>query len=408
MRCCLLYPVALAFAATFSMSAWGSDPGDTPRDAMARLRFAPMWVAVPKPPADPRAETTVPASAAYAMIWRPEYQEAIDLSAEQKKTLLEINAKRVAEAAQHAEQFKSLPPEEQKAQVKTWAGRPSPWSQQFGNDIRKEIEAVLTPGQLRTLKDLSFPLYAIGLVFDAATRQEIGFSQGQEDRFRGVVKERFRRFQQEWLGRNEKVWSLMSPQQQKELPAVVKRQGPTSAVLSLAGELGFDLDAMAPGYPMLAEAPVRERLKLDTDQEKRLLAVMADAAQKRESVSAKMLDEARRRVAGEKLPSKAGSSQESDLLEEGKKQIEAILTPQQLTDLKEIDFRRAVVLALGYPEKRKAVGITEQQEADLARINKETDEQLYRIDREMMGQAIKILSAQQQQKLREKIDERGW
>ena len=46
------------------------------------------------------------------------------------------------------------------------------------------------------------------------------------------------------------------------LPEVVKRQGPTSAILSIAWELGFDLDSLVPGYPMLAAAPVRERLGL--------------------------------------------------------------------------------------------------------------------------------------------------
>jgi hypothetical protein len=419
--------VALAFAALFvTFSARGDEPAGPPppskppagpapgkaadamRDAMTRMRFAPMWVAVPKPSADPHAETTVPASAAYAMIWRPECQEEIGLSVEQKKALLEINAKRVAEAKAHAEQFKQLSSEEQQAKVKTWAGKPSPWSQQFDNDIRKEIEAVLTPRQLQAFKDYCFPMYAIGLVYDAEVRQEIGFGQEQADRFRGVAKERFRRFQQESLGRNEKIWSLLSPQQQKELPGVVKRQGPTSAVLSLAGELGFSLDATVPGYPMLTEAPVRERLKLNAEQEKQLGTIMADAAQKSEMARTKRLEEWERRAAGEQLQSKAGPNQESDLLEEGKKQVEAILTPQQLTTLKEIDLHRAVVLALGYPEKRKAASITEQQAADLERIAKETNEQLYRIDREMVAQALKVLSAQQQQKLREKIDQRGW
>ena len=40
------------------------------------------------------------------MIWQPQWQEEIGLSAEQKKKLLAINAKAVAEAKDHAEQFR--------------------------------------------------------------------------------------------------------------------------------------------------------------------------------------------------------------------------------------------------------------------------------------------------------------
>ena len=57
------------------------------------------------------------------------------------------------------------------------------------------------------------------------------------------------------MKRAEKVWDLLTPQQQAELPEVVKHQGPTSAVLSIAWELGFDDDGLIPGYPMLAVAP---------------------------------------------------------------------------------------------------------------------------------------------------------
>jgi hypothetical protein len=85
------------------------------------------------------------------------------------------------------------------------------------------------------------------------------------------------RFQQESLKRAEKVWGLLTPQQKAELPAIVKHQGPTSAILSIAWELGFNYDNFIARYPMLAESPVRERLRLSTEQAKQLQAVMDDA-----------------------------------------------------------------------------------------------------------------------------------
>ena len=99
---------------------------------------------------------------------------------------------------------------------------------------------------------------------------------------------------------------------------------------------------------------------------------------------------------------------EPDSEADDKKRVEAILTPQQLTTLNEINFRRQVVLALGYPEKRKTIGMTDQQTADLQRLDKETNEQQYRIDQEMLGQALKILTPRQREQLREEIDRRGW
>jgi len=64
-------------------------------------------------------------------------------------------------------------------------------------------------------------------------------------------------------------WGLLSPQQQAQLPAVVKSHGPTSAILSTGWGLGFNFDNFIARYPMLAELPVRERLRLSTEQAER-------------------------------------------------------------------------------------------------------------------------------------------
>src|SRR5207253_2317787 len=123
--------------------------------------------------------------------------------------------------------------------------------------------------------------------------------------------------------RADKAWGLLSPQQQAALPKLVKHQGSTSAIWSLAWELGFNYDNVILSYPMLAEVPVRERLRLNAEQEKQLHAVMADNAARLKKVP---LD-----------------SPELDAETGYKQRVDAILTPQQLKTLKEIDFRRKVV-----------------------------------------------------------------
>jgi len=370
--------------------------GHQMRRAMARLRFAPMWIPVPRFSKSSNTENALPVpAAAYSEVWQPQWQEELGLSVEQKSKLAAINAKAMAEAKDHTERFKKMPQEEQQAQVKAWAGKSAPWRQQLDNEVCGKIEEVLTPNQLQTLKDYSFPAHAIGFLYDVKIRQEIGFGPKQEDQFRRIAKERLARFQAVSMERAEKQWSMLTLQQQAAFPEVVKRQGPTSAVLSIAWDLGFDPDNIVPGYPMLGESPVRKRLGLSAEQEKQLQSIMADSAARKEK-------ERQERFSRTAQPSHSPPDSEAN----AKKQVEAILTPQQRTTLNEINFHRQVALALGYPEKRKTVGITAQQEADFQRLDNKFHEQLYRIDREMLGQALEVLTPRQRQQLHEEADRR--
>jgi hypothetical protein len=362
-------------------------PSDVASEARARLSFAPMWMPVPRFAGDPDAKgILLPPCACYAIIWQPQWQKELGISAEQREKLLAIHAKALNDAEKLAEQLKKLSPAEREAEVKSWAGKSSPSRQQLDREIRKQIEAVLTPPELQAVKDYSFPEYAVGLLYDANVRQEIGFSPEQEDRLRRLAKQRLARFQEEYLKQAEKVWGLLSARQQSELVEVIKHQGSTSSVLSIAFENGFDVDSMGLSYPMLAEAPVRERLELKPEQEKQLQAVIADVA-------------AWAKKARQEVP-----RPESD--HHDKSEVEAILTPQQLATLNEINFRRQVVLAVGYPKKQEMIGMTNPQKVDLQRIYKETHEQLYPIDREMLGRALEIVTPVQREQLSAGIDRR--
>jgi hypothetical protein len=132
---------------------------------------------------------------------------------------------------------------------------------------------------------------------------------------------------------------------------------------------------------------VRERLKLDADQQKQLQAVLADAAAK-----------SRKTLPGAPQP---------DSEPDDKRQVEAILTPGQLKALHEIDFHREVDLVLGYPETRAKLSMTEQQQAQFHQLDKNTHEQLYRIDRHMLAKALAVLSPSQIAQLRTEIDRGG-
>jgi hypothetical protein len=376
LACC-----ALALAALTRPSA-AQPTAEATEELNARLRFFPAWMPVPEnKEATNEAKLVLPIpSASHPTFWKPGWQKEVGISTEQMNALLALNAKALADSQQHVEQFKRLTPEEQKAEAKSWAGKPAPWRQQLDNETRKQIEAVLTPVQLQAIREITFPELAIGLLYDAKVRKEIAFGPDQQERFRRLARERLSRFQDEYLTQAEKIWGLMTPPQQTALVDVVKRQGPTSAVLSLAYELGFDPDAMSLAYPMLAEPPVRERLKLSAEQEKQLQAIMADAAARTKET-------------------RQGASQPESNADDNKARVEALLTPQQLATLKEINFRRQVVLALGYPEKQKTIGLTTPQIVDLQRIYQETHDVLVPVDRQTLAQALDILTPAQREQL---------
>ena len=115
-----------------------TDAAPDPR-AMSRamMSFAPMWRPVPRFPIDPKAQEANPIpSHIYHVIWQPLWQKELDLSADQIQSLLAIKTKALADSQQNRDQFKKLSPEEQKAEVKSWAGKPAPWQQQFDKEFR--------------------------------------------------------------------------------------------------------------------------------------------------------------------------------------------------------------------------------------------------------------------------------
>jgi hypothetical protein len=354
----------------------------------------PMWLPVLKPSPDAKTPSTPSPAHVHQMIWLTECQEKIGLTEEQKKALQEIKERRWAEVSEYNKRNAALTPEERKAK----AVESQAWRSQFEEGIRKEIEQAITPDQLKALKEYSFPQQAIALMQKPSIRRALGFTPEQEESLRRIRKERWGRIQLENMKVAEKTWDLLTPEQQAEMAEVVKRQGPTSAALSIGWELGFDFEGVIEGYPMLAVAPARERLKLSNEQEKQLQVVMDEATKR---VKARL-----ERAYGDTQLATPGVNSEAD----GKRQVEAILTPTQLKMIEEIDFRRKVVLALGYPEKRKTIRMTEKQEADLQRLNKsqEMQDALVRMDQETSDQALKILTSRQREQLQEEIDKLGW
>ena len=85
-------------------------------------------------------------------------------------------------------------------------------------------------------------------------------------------------------------------------------------------------------------------------------------------------------------------------------QIEALLTPQQLTALKDIVLRPWTVSLLATAKVQEEIGLNEQQKAALKRIGQDAREKIARFGEK----ALAILTPQQKKKLRAEVDRRGW
>ena len=164
-----------------------------------------------------------------------------------------------------------------------------------------------------------------------------------------------------------------------------------------------------PAYPELACAMVRRRLQLSGEQEQRL----RDAVARFWTRHAELMKEAAKR----RNPSLAGNNSDffmlpeesyQQLVEENRKQIEEILTPQQLSALKDFILMKETAVALLDGDILKTIGATEQQRVKLRHLFAETRKEEGRVWDEASQQALKLLTPRQHELFREKFEREGW
>jgi hypothetical protein len=269
--------------------------------------------------------------------------------------------------------------------VKSRSGKPAPWRQELDDQVRNQIEMILTPTQLRVLKEYSFPRYAVSRLYDADLRRQIDFSRQQAEQFDRLTRERMATFQEQYLVHADAVWGILTPQQRDALPEIVRQhllKGPTGAAIAVGYDLGFDFSLVSPKHPMLAEAPVRNHLGLSNAQDDAMVALMMELAEKKRK----------------NLPQQHQAAESPRLA--------AILNPQQLKLLEDLELRRNVVRALNSSENREAVDMTKEQQTELDKLDRTEHEVLYRIDCRMLDKALTILTSSQKEQLRAEMDKR--
>jgi hypothetical protein len=251
----------------------------------------------------------------------------------------------------------------------------------------------------------------------------MGMTLEQKEKLRQMRKELSQQAEQEFQKRADQFLALLNPQQREKLrieaeqkyrtahdPAETRKLNILSFRVSTTedNEAGGDskTDSMVlPVYEKLGQAAVRKRLGLSANQEKQLrdIATKCQAEKKKlTQETAKLPPEERRR----KWPQ---LEQESlQIINQAREQIEALLTPEQLAALKDIVFRSWAIGSLNDAHFREELQLNDEQKTALNRFGREASELGGRLERERMTKELGVLTPEQQEKLHEELDRRGW
>jgi autotransporter-associated beta strand protein len=401
---------------TFDADAPAAAPVPAAKAAPARGETG----AVPAASAPVGASLSVTQLQAYWALSDPKLRKqfGIDLSPQQTKRLHEIADDW---AGKSQELLKEPPPKT--ADQQELAKFQGKWDQALG-DCRKQVEAVLTPQQLQAYKKGMLPWLAFDMLRDPQIRKTIGVTREQQDALQQLKKEFFQQVRQEFEPVRSAALAVLSPQQREKLRpeveqtiraweelAVSQRIGTAESgplTLTVTGQAAVDeglcwIPMGLPVYVELGETAAAQQLGLSTDQRKQLAEVAAEYQKETEKLRGEMLklspDQRKRPEFQEKGPR---------MLQDTRRRIEALLTPQQLTALKEMIFRGTAFGMLAGPGVQEKIGLGDQQKANIQRIYQDEADKRVRLYREVQEKSFALLTPPQQKKLRAEMDRRGW
>jgi len=156
------------------------------------------------------------------------------------------------------------------------------------------------------------------------------------------------------------------------------------------------------GYPMLAMDQVQKELGLTPEQKEKLKEITRKAFEPipgEQSIDwAKVRDmkpEELRKIQMEMADRNAKRT------EEIKEQVEKILTPKQVEQFKEIEFRQRAVGMLRMPRVREQIELTDEQQQKLRKIQEEMQSKMMQLQRETQDKTLGVLTPEQTKKLKE-------
>jgi len=159
---------------------------------------------------------------------------------------------------------------------------------------------------------------------------------------------------------------------------------------------------LLPGFAELRMENVQKELQLTDQQKEKLIAI-----------GQKYYDETRRDwaalagMSAEERKGKYAEIRQKNLkrMQEVRKQVEELLSPDQLERLKQINLRTRGTAALLNPKILDELGITEAQRNKLRQLREQLQERIRQLQQETLEKTLEVLSPEQRKKLEELTNE---
>ena len=272
------------------------------------------------------------------------------------------------------------------------------------SSTRIEIEDVLTPEQLRTLKDLTFRTFAFGsgVMFEPEVLERLDVAKTQQDKLQALElqlqKEKDRRLRGVTREKMKKMLAVLTPEQLSQL-----REQDTLDKHPDCSNYPY------PGLPShMPDTGAAEELGFSREQRERVRKIvtahwMSLGAFQQEQQNLPLENEKARKAVDKKI-----RQEMADL----RKRIEAALTPAQWASCKEMAFENLTIpwllLAAHNAQASGMMGLTEQQRKAVRDIEAEYFDKPEQIYCELTDKALAAFTPVQQEKLRAELDRRGW
>jgi len=166
---------------------------------------------------------------------------------------------------------------------------------------------------------------------------------------------------------------------------------------------------MVPGYWILGQEDVQKEIGLTDEQKEKLQAIgknyyeqMRQGYQRYSAVKWQELSDEQRKQKIEEMRKKAAEAQKKrqKTMEAFTKQVEGVLTKEQLAAVKEIEFQRRAGYMLRNPRVLEAIGANEKQQARLEKNRKRLSDKMRELQRKAADKALDVLTPEQMEKLR--------
>jgi Spy/CpxP family protein refolding chaperone len=360
----------------------------------------------------------------YYMLFMEEVQEQLGLSPEQKQKLKEI-AQKYSEVMglgkkTEWEKARHMKPDEQKKFYAEMRDRYNKGTEK----AKKQVEQVLQPKQIEKLKGMEIRGKASRALDYPQLLEQVGLSTEQKEKIRAIREDTNNKIAELHKVSQEKILGILTRDQQDKLKALQTKGFAGGKQPKLFQPLKQPIPDYfwLPGYPSLDRKDVRAKIGLSEEQIRKLKDIrqqyfefMKTRPQPRADWWTKLSEEERKKKMEEmNAGSKKWGEEIRKRTEEVRRQVEAILTPEQRAGLQGMEFQTQAGPYLLYGTLTDKLGLSEEQKAklhqtrqDMQNRTAELQKQISQVQEKSYRAALELLTPEQRETLKKLQQEGG-